>query len=410
MKNSILKFLLNFVLVLFFGMIVSAQHSNFKALNVAIQTLQKQLVPDKRVAILDVSIADTLKSPVTVRGETNLPEGESAVLELLKNQGIHFADSIKVFPVVSLGEKTWGLVTLSVINLRSQPDHPAEMVSQALMGTPLKVLESLNGWYHVQTPDQYLGWMEGNGLVSLTSDEMDRWKKSDRFVYNRISGKAMDSPNRKGMAVTDLVLGDLFEKQSEVKGFLKIRLPDGRTGFVRKSECISWLEWTTRKPDVQAMISIARQMLGTPYLWGGTSTKGVDCSGFTKNSYYSQGIILARDASQQARYGEHPDFNNMEALQPGDLLFFGRNAQRVTHVGLYMGNGKFIHSSGLVRINSLDPNDPVYNETLKKKLVASGRILNSLNTEGIMLVKDHPWYNSLPQTPSVRRRGLKGSR
>ncbi|HAQ18599.1 MAG TPA: glycoside hydrolase [Prolixibacteraceae bacterium] len=372
-----------------------AQVPNYKALQIEIQDIQKQLVPDKRIAVLDITLKDTTKSIIVISGKTDLPEGKRQIIQLLKEKHIQFTDSIQLLPDSNLGGKVWGLVTLSVINLRSQPDHAAEMVSQALMGTPLKVLESLNGWYHVQTPDRYLGWMEGNGLVSLTSDELDQWKKSDRFVFKRINGKALDSPNRKGSTVTDLVLGDLFEVEGVVKGFLKIRLPDKRTGYIRKSECLSWREWSTRKPDVQAMISIARQMLGTPYLWGGTSSKGVDCSGFTKNSYYSQGIILARDASQQVRYGEHPDFNKMETLLPGDLLFFGRNAQRVTHVGLYMGNGKFIHSSGLVRINSLDPNDPVYSEALKKKLVASGRILNSLNTEGISLVKDHPWY-SLP--------------
>ena len=392
MNQSFCQIGLKILLLLLVSSVSVAQTPNFRVLQSELQAIQKQLVPDKRVAILDISLKDTTQAIVLVKGKTDLPEGKRQIIQLLKTKQIQFTDSIQLLPDSDLGGKVWGLVTLSVINLRSQPDHAAEMVSQALMGTPLKVLESLNGWYYVQTPDQYLGWMEGNGLVSFTSDELDRWKKSNRFVFNRINGVALDLPNRKGTIVSDLVLGDLFEVEAEVKGFLKIRLPDRRTGFVRKSECLSWQEWTTRKPDVQSMISIARQMLGTPYLWGGTSSKGVDCSGFTKNSYYSQGIILARDASQQARYGEHPDFNKMETLQSGDLLFFGRNAQRVTHVGLYMGNGKFIHSSGLVRINSLDPNDPVFNETLSKKLVASGRILNSLNTEGISLVKDHPWY------------------
>jgi hypothetical protein len=396
MKINFPKLLLITILVFYAGMFAQAQNPSFQNLIVAIQTVQKQLVPDKRVAILDISLKDTLKQVIVVKGKTDLPEGKRQIIQLLKEKNIQFTDSIQLLPDPNLGGKVWGLVTLSVINLRSHPDHPAEMVSQALMGTPLKVLESVNGWYHVQTPDHYLGWMEGNGLAHFTSEEMKQWKKSDRYMFNRISGSAFDSPSRKSLVVTDLVLGDLFEVETEVKGFLKIRLPDKRTGFVRKSECLSWQEWTTRKADVPAMISIARQMLGTPYLWGGTSSKGVDCSGFTKNSYYSQGVILARDASQQVRYGEHPDFNKLEELQPGDLLFFGRNAQRVTHVGLYMGQGKYIHSSGLIRINSIDPNDAVYNESLHKKLVAAGRILNSLNTEGITLVKDHPWYNSVP--------------
>jgi hypothetical protein len=261
------------------------------------------------------------------------------------------------------------------------------------MGTPVKILDQYNGWYLVQSPDYYIGWMEGNGLAHFTLAEMDRWKSSNRYIYNRITGNAFDSPNRKSSMVTDLVLGDLFEVEAEVKGFLEIRLPDGRTGFVRKHDCLSWNEWTNRKPDVQSLISVARQMLGVPYLWGGTSCKAVDCSGLTKTAYYSQGIILARDASQQALYGEHPDFNEIPNLQPGDLLFFGRSAQRITHVGIHMGDGRYIHASGMVRINSIDSKAPDFNLSLRKNLVAASRILNSLNTEGIVLVKDHPWYH-----------------
>lgn len=390
MKNIVHKILL-FLLVFFAGTIVRAQVSSFKSLKAEIQAVQKQLVPDKRVALLNL-IVDTLKSPVIIKGETNLPEGKNQILELLKTKGIQFVDSIRVLPDASLGEKTWGLVTLSAANMRSEPDHATELVSQALMGIPLKILDQYNGWYLVQSPDYYIGWMEGNGLAHFTLAEMDRWKSSSRYVYNRITGNAFDSNKRKSSMVTDLVLGDLFEVEAVVKGFFKIRLPDGRTGFVRKQDCLSWNEWTNRKPDVQSIISVARQMLGVPYLWGGTSCKAVDCSGLTKTAYYSQGIILARDASQQARYGEHPDFSIIPNLQPGDLLFFGRSAQRVTHVGIHMGEGRYIHASGMVRINSIDSNAPDFNLSLRKNLVAASRILNSLNTEGIVLVKDHPWY------------------
>jgi cell wall-associated NlpC family hydrolase len=135
-------------------------------------------------------------------------------------------------------------------------------------------------------------------------------------------------------------------------------------------------------------------MMGSPYLWGGASGKAVDCSGFVKLVYYAQGIILARDASQQARYGEPIDFNNMNNLQPGDLLFFGSSAQRISHVGIYLGEGNFIHSSGRVHISSIDPGDPKY--VVDRKTQVACRILNSLNTEGIVRVKDHPWYNHKP--------------
>lgn len=391
--KTVVKAAIIFFLVFSSGMDLIAQLPNYRLLSSEIQTLQKQIVPDKRVAILNVGFPDTINYPLVVKGETNLPEGKKQILQLLDNKGIYFVDSLRVFPDSSLMEKTWGLVTLSTANMRSQPDHASEMVSQAIMGTPMKVLEYKDGWYRVQSPDYYIGWMEGNGLNHCTQLEMDRWKKSNRYVYNRITGNAFDSPNNTSGMISDLVLGNLFEVEAVVKDFLKIRLPDGRTGFVREKECLSWNEWTSRKPEVQSAISVAKQMMGVPYLWGGTSCKAVDCSGFTKTCYFSQGVILARDASQQARYGEHPDSENKTPLQPGDLLFFGRSAQRITHVGIYLGAGKYIHSSGFVRINSIDPQSSDYNLTERKELVAASRILTFLNTEGITLVKDHPWYS-----------------
>lgn len=397
MREKVTKIFLNTFLVMSVCMGLNAQPLNYKKLAGEIQLIQKQLVPDKRVAILEVSLEDTLQSTIILNGKTNFPEGKIRIRELLKEKGILFVDSFRILPERVLGDKTWGLTTLSVSNMRAQPSHAAELVSQALMGTPLKVLEYNNGWYRVQTPDYYIGWMEDSGLERFNTDEINRWKKADRYVFNRMSGNAYDSPGRRKMIVSDLVLGDLFEVVAEEKGFLKIRIPDGRIAFAPKVECLSWDEWTSRSPEAQTIVSTARGLLGLPYTWGGTSSKTVDCSGLSKTAYFSQGIILARDASQQAKYGEHPDFNKIGNLQPGDLLFFGRSAQRITHVALYMGNGKYIHASGLVRINSLNSKDPEFDEALYKKLVATSRVLNSLNSEGIVPVKDHPWYSVVKQ-------------
>jgi gamma-D-glutamyl-L-lysine dipeptidyl-peptidase len=304
------------------------------------------------------------------------------------------AGTIVMAQTLSLGDKTWALATLSVSNLRALPDHVSELVSQELMGIPLKVLDYKDKWYRVQTPEHYIGWMDSSGLQQFTAKEMEYWKKSDRYLYNHLSGYAYDAPTLKGNVVTDLVLGDLFEVESAVKGFLKIRIPDGRSGYVRKADCISFNDWSYSEPNVQSILSVARQMMGSSYLWGGTSSKAVDCSGFVKLVYYAQGIILARDASQQARYGESIDFSNKNNLQPGDLLFFGSSAQQISHVGIYLGKGDFIHSSGRVHISSIDPSDSKYD--VNRKNVAACRILNSLNTEGIVRVKDHPWYTVQP--------------
>jgi hypothetical protein len=174
------------------------------------------------------------------------------------------------------------------------------------------------------------------------------------------------------------------------KRFLKISFPDGRVGYVRKADCISFDDWCNIPPNKNSIVTVSGKMMGFPYLWGGTSSKGVDCSGFTKLVFYSQGIVLARDASQQAKYGEPVDFSDFKNLQIGDLLFFGRSAKRITHVGIYLGNGDFIHSSGRVHISSIFPEDPKF--VPERNLVAVRRILNSVDKEGIISVKNHPWY------------------
>lgn len=133
-------------------------------------------------------------------------------------------------------------------------------------------------------------------------------------------------------------------------------------------------------------------------MWGGTSIKAVDCSGFTKSVYFLNGVILERDASQQALTGEHVDISaGYGNLKVGDLLFFGTKAsegkrERITHVGMYIGNGRFIHSAGYVHINSLNTSDPDYND-VEKRLVRARRVLTKIDgDEGIVSIKKHPWY------------------
>ena len=371
-----------------------AQPLTCKVLSQELESLQKQLVPDRRLAILDIGFKDTLQSVVVVSGETDLPDAKEQVIRFLTDKKVSFVDSIRLLPDPSLGDQIWALATLSVSNMRSKPDDAAELVSQALMGTPMKVLDSRGAWYRVQTPDNYIGWVDGGGLARFNAKEMERWKKSDRYLFNLISGFAYDRPTRNGGVVSDLVLDDLFEVEAVIKRFLKIRFPDGRTGYVHRDQCLSFEDWSKSGPDAQAIVSVAKNMMGFPYLWGGTSSKAADCSGLVKLAYYSRAIILARDASQQARYGEPVDISDMSNLEPGDLLFFGRSARQITHVGLSLGRGDFVHSSGKVHISSIDPGDPKYNPLRIKQ--SARRVMNSLTTEGIVRAKDHPWYTIQP--------------
>lgn len=393
MKNHIKKFSF-LLLMLVAGTFLMAQIRSFQSLSQELQTLEKQLVPDKRVAILEIEIKDTLQPTVVVSGETDLPDAKAEILRFLTSKKVSFVDSIRLLPDAVVGEKTWALATLSVSNLRTLPDHASELASQVMMGTPLKVLDQHENWLRVQTPEYYIGWMDSGGLQRITPTEVDTWKKSIRYLYDKLSGYAYDVPGKRGKIVSDLVLGDLFEVEDIIKGNLKIKFPDGRVGFVKKSDCITFEEWTNQGITRQSILATARQMMGFPYLWGGTSTKGIDCSGFVKVVYYAQGVIVARDASQQARYGEAIDFTNLKNLQPADLLFFGKSAQRISHVGIYLEKGDFIHASVKVYISSLVPGNPKHDP--KRNFVAARRIPGSVDSEGVVSVKKHPWYNVKP--------------
>lgn len=356
-----------------------------------VDAVGNRFVPDKRTALFDLIIGEYAEQLI-IRGKTNLPQAKQALLDSLSQLQISFTDSILVLPEKALGEKIWALAALSVSNIRSGPDHTSELVSQALMGTPLKVLEKVDGWYRVQTPDKYIGWVDESGMALRTEAQMGLWKNGKRCIYNELAGIALEAPKRKSPPVSDLVLGDLFETRGQTKKYLHIQFPDGRMAFVKKSDCLSYKKWADQNADKEAVVQLAIQLLGSPYLWGGTSSKAVDCSGMVKIAWFSQGLILARDASQQARYGESIDFSELKNLQRGDLLFFGRSPERITHVGIYLGNGQYIHASGLVRINSIDPQDPLYNITDRKQLVGASRVKPSAKEIGRLRVKDHDWY------------------
>ena len=160
--------------------------------------------------------------------------------------------------------------------------------------------------------------------------------------------------------------------------------PDKRTGFIKKEQAFIYNEWLDNlKPSDLNIEIIAKKMDGFPYLWGGTSAKGMDCSGFTKMVYLMNGLIIPRDASQQVHAGEVVDKNlDFKNLEKGDLLFFCKKAteeskQKVTHVGIWLNNDKqeFIHASGNVHISSMDKTHPLYDEFNKNRYLGSRRYL-----------------------------------
>ena len=352
----------------------------------AIQTIEDQYAPDKRVAIFAIE-ANAQDTDIVLTGETNNVRAKQTLLKALQKENIAYIDSINTLPDASLGKDTLGVVTISVANIRSQPKHSGELATQATMGTPLRLLKKEGDWHLVQTPDQYISWMQGS-FVPMDTADYGAWQAADKLIFTAPYGFAYQDETFSG-TISDLVMGNVMALKGENRVAYWVKFPDGREGYVPKDEAMPFDEWVANaEATEETVVATAMQLLGVPYLWGGTSAKGVDCSGYTKTIYFMNGHVLPRDASQQVHAGEPVDEEkNFELLRPGDLLFFGQAAtdstrERVTHVGMWIGNNEFIHAPGLeahVRVSSVDSQADNFDELNLDRYLRTQRMINSRN-------------------------------
>ncbi|WP_101543361.1 C40 family peptidase [Bacteroides cutis] len=350
-------------------------------------SLKHKFAPDKRVALFDVDYSFSGKN-VMLRGVTTSPEAKAALLDGLAKANYKVMDCLQLLPdEKELESKTYGILNISVSNLHIKPDFSSEMVTQGLMGMPVRILQR-DGWYRIQTPDNYIAWIHRVGVHPVTKAELAVWNSAEKIVVTSHYGFVYSQPNRDSQTVSDVVAGNRLRWKGTKGAFYKVAYPDGREGYIPKSVSMPENKWrASLKQDAGSIIRTSHTLMGIPYLWAGTSSKGVDCSGFIRTILFMHDIIIPRDASQQAYVGEHIDItSDFSNLQPGDLVFFGSEAtperkERIIHVGMYIGNKRFIHSQGDVHISSFDPADELFDGYNLNRLLFATRVLPFINKE-----------------------------
>ena len=361
----------------------------------AIERFQKTFAPDHRTDWFDLNM-EQQGGTYVLTGVTTLPEAKDSLIRYLQAQG-EVVDRVRVLPDSTVLPNRFGVVNVSVANIRSKPGHSQELATQALLGTPLQVLTKEENWYLVRTPDRYLGYLESGAFTPMQIIDFEQWKNNSQVVYTADMGMIYQEPDLSATPVSDIVAGCILQKGLVKSGFQEVGFPDGRSGYLPEGTYTDFQTWlATRDPSVPNIIRTAHQFLGRPYLWGGTSGKGMDCSGFTKMVFYLNGLLLPRDASQQVMVGTPVKTKQrLEECQPGDLLFFGyppegNRGERITHVAIYLGNGKFINAAeGRVQIQSLKQGDADF---------AAQRLETWRQTRRML---DHPGEGDIPWIKNV---------
>ena len=368
------------------GFLLSCQQSSNKEIE-SVQTtsdsIRKMYAPDKRVAVYDLTF-EMKNGKLVVDGETDQEEALKILLDRLESKGLIVENHTTQLPDSTVGQFTYAIVTNSVANIRSKPKHSGELATQAILGMALKVLKINGDFYLVQSPDGYISWVDHGGVTLLTDEQFTSWNNLPKVIFTSTYGFVYQEPNNELNKVGDIVLGGQLLLLDENTDYYKVQYPDKREGYLKKSESNLYDTWLKQVQASGSLLELyAKELLGVPYLWGGTSTKGMDCSGFTKTVYLMNGLVIPRDASQQIMAGKNVDADlNFSNLEKGDLMFFGKKAtdstrQRVTHVGIWLdnGQGEFIHASGRVKLGSIDPESTLYDQHNSNRYLGSRRYL-----------------------------------
>jgi len=270
-----------------------------------------------------------------------------------------------MLPVIALAMLSAGVpnavVLKPVVNMYSRATEDADVVSQAIYGANVAVLERKDGWARIRTADEYTGWSPLAGLrLGPAYAASGRVAQVDS-LFAHLYREADATRHQPVITVPYETRLEVVAEPADNTRWLQVRLPDDRSAWVQRGDLV----FDPRPLSVDEMIALSKRFLGLPYTWGGTSSFGYDCSGFAQMLCRRRGINLPRDAGPQARWNGLVPVEKKD-LAPGDLLYFGKSADRISHTGVYIGGGQFINATTwqrpTVRIDDLD--DPHWSTIL----------------------------------------------
>lgn len=253
----------------------------------------------------------------------------------------------------------YGFCNLGIVPVRKESSERSEMVTQLLFGDIFTILDENEDRYFIENyDDSYKGWVDKKQVIEISSEEFSAYSKEAKLIVKEaITFAFQTNTSTKEKIIYPIYLGSKVVAQ-------KFQLGDILFEFTQNS-----LTHNLNTTSLH-LITVALKYLSTPYLWGGKSLFGIDCSGFTQMCYKQIGVLLLRDASEQATQGE--EIIDISLAKKGDLCFFSNKEGKIIHVGIYLGEGKIIHSSGQVRIDKIDEkgifriDTQTYSHTLSK--------------------------------------------
>ncbi|MDR0970814.1 MAG: C40 family peptidase [Bacteroidales bacterium] len=251
-----------------------------------------------------------------------------------------------------------GFCNLAIVPIRRDFSHSSEMVSQLLFGDVFSILDERDSWFLIENyEDKYIGWVEKKQVILIKEEEYVWYNSSSKlFTKDAIAYIFQTNLKTKEKIIYPIYFGSQIINQKFQLNNILFEISPASLQLTAKSGAIS-------------LMAIAIKYLSTPYLWGGKSIFGIDCSGFTQICFKQVGITLLRDAKDQALQGE--TINSIDYAAKGDLCFFENEDKKIIHVGIYMGENKIIHSSGQVRIDYINEKGIFQNKEKQTHILSS---------------------------------------